>query len=490
MEQHTENLDRLREEFERNPLDHNVGVGLAECYVDLGWFNEALEVYEKLFERERKEFSLLLSYGNLCYCCGKHDKARELFETLTQLKPNRLEGWNNLGIVLLMLEKNDEAKSAFRKVLELEPNNCGALMNMGNYFDRVGMLDSAVAYFQKACDARPDFSDAWYNLGNAYRRTDRYYEAAGAYERALRYQPEFPSALKNLGYVHELRREYDKAQECYHKALQYDKTDAGLYINIASVCSKQGNYEDAKDYYLRAVKLAPKDPSGWMGLRSLSLMKGDLGSYVRSTNAILHRLDGNTIAETLETLRRLRQYGLLKNVLSLSERLNRSEPGITAERMLAGLRDGENSKIAEELYHRLSGLSNSTEHVQRCLIEYELAKGNVEKAEKRLQVLPEDGMKTRRLRWNLLCAGGRWDEVQKSTESYLRGDPECFDAWYMLARAEIHLGEEKHAREHFINALDNGFAEFELLCEEPGLQQMCRDLTRRESPETTQIENV
>ncbi len=447
-------------------------------------------MYEKLFERERKEFSLLLSYGNLCYRCGKHDKARELFGTLTQLKPNRLEGWNNFGIVLLTLEKNEEAKSAFGKVLELEPNNCGALINMGNYFDRVGMLDSAVAYFRKACNARPDFSDAWYNLGNAYRKTDRYDEAAGAYKKALKYQPEFPSALKNLGYVHELRREYDKAQECYHKALQYNKTDAGLYINIASVCSKQGSYEDAKDYYLRAVKLAPKDPSGWMGLRSLSLMKGDLGTYVRSTNAILHRLDGNTIAETLETLRRLRQYELLKNVLSLSERLNRSEPGITAERMLVGLRDGENPMIAEELYRRLSGLSNSTEHVQRCLIEYELAKGNVEKAEKRLQALPEDGMKTRRLRWDLLCAGERWDEVQKSTESYLRGDPECFDAWYMLARAEIHLGEEKHAREHLINALDNGFAEFELLSEEPGLRQMCRDLTRQESPDATQTAKV
>ncbi len=409
---------------------------------------------------------------------------------MTDLKPKRLEGWNNLGITLLTLEKNEDAKAAFRKVLDLEPNNCGALINMGNYFDRVGMLDSAVAYFRKACKARPDFSDSWYNLGNAYRKTARHDEAVEAYEKALKHQPEFPSALKNLGYVYEIRQDYDKAQECYHKALQYNKADAGLYINVASVCSKLGKYEDAKDYYLRAVKLAPKDPSGWMGLRALSLLKGDLGTYVRSTNAILHRLDGNTVAETLETLRRLRQYELLKNVLSLAERLNRNEPGIGAEKMLAYLREEPGSEKAGKLYDRLSGLSNTTDHVQRCLIEYELAKGDREKAEERLSRISDDGLKTRRLRWGLLCADKLWEEVRTSAESHLSENPECYDAWYMLARAEIHLGEEKHAREHLINALDNGFAEFELLNEEPELQQICRDLTRLKTSVTPHTEPV
>ena len=224
-------LDQLRADYEAHPEESHTAARLAEHYADLGWFNEALDVYREALKKNADELSLLVGYGNTCFRHSDLQEAMNAFKKLTELKPERIEGWNNLGIVHMAMGNDDAAQAAFSRVLSLEPDNAGALLNMGNCHARKGDTAGARTFFERAMAVKPDYADGWFNLGNTCLAEKDYPKALLAFEKALKYQREFPSALKNLGFVHEQCNEWEKAADCYRRAAQLDKVDAGIQIN-------------------------------------------------------------------------------------------------------------------------------------------------------------------------------------------------------------------------------------------------------------------
>ncbi|MFW5775331.1 MAG: tetratricopeptide repeat protein, partial [Chitinivibrionales bacterium] len=147
-------LETLREAYQQNPQIRDNGMKLAQYYADLGWYNEAIELYQELMSKFGQDYALLLEYGNICFNRQDIQNAYNAFVKLTDIKPNKLEGWNNLGIVHLTRKDFESARRCFEKVLEIEPQNYGALLNLGNYYDQKGQIQRATELFEKAAQAR------------------------------------------------------------------------------------------------------------------------------------------------------------------------------------------------------------------------------------------------------------------------------------------------------------------------------------------------
>jgi len=62
-----EKLEALRAACVKNPDDREAAVQLAQFYVDLGWLNEAMDLYRELLKTIKDDYTLLLDYGNLCF---------------------------------------------------------------------------------------------------------------------------------------------------------------------------------------------------------------------------------------------------------------------------------------------------------------------------------------------------------------------------------------------------------------------------------------
>ncbi len=478
MTENNDKLENLRRAYKADPNDKDAATDLAQLYTDLGWLNEAIIIYENLIKAYSDDFSILLAYGNTRFSKQEIKESLIIFKKLTILKPKRVEGWNNLGIVQLANEDYESAKKSFQKVLQLEPENHGALLNMGNYYDHLGNCDKAIAMFKRATAVRPYFTDAWFNLGNAYIQKKQFQKAIDAYKKSLQYNPKFYSAFKNIGFAYEQMEEYEKAEEYYIDALGINKTDAALYVNLATTYTKQMRYDKAKDYYLRSVKISPNEAVGWLGLRELSLKKGDIKTYVKSTCAVLHRLDDLKIAESLHVLRKMQLYHDIDTIISLVDKLKREHDEIDAEKMLAYYRSNKKKTQASLLYKRISGIISPSDHILGCLADYCVLSGVYDKAIHYVHAIKEKDALDFKLVWIALIEKKELKMAEKVITIFLNNNQDCFDGWYHLARLNVMTGQPEKAQKYLVRALETGFIEFDQIEKEPQLKRIYNSLSK------------
>ena len=469
-------VERLRSAHAADPNDTQTAAKLAQLYADKDWLNEAMELYKTIIDRDRTNYPLLLEYGNVCFRKQELDEALRIFKKLTVLKPQRVEGWNNLGIVQHSRHEDAAAAETFKKVLEIEPDNTAALLNLGNCYANKAMLDEAITLFARAVEVRPDFADAWFNLGNAYCSVREFRKAIDAFEKAIKYQREFPSALKNAGFAYEQMGDIDNALAYYRKALQLSKGDAGLYVNIANVHVLLKNYDEARACYLQSVKLSPKEISGWMGLRHLALLKGDIDGYAKSTIAVVSRLGQEAVAESLMVLRELQQHDAVDELLCKADAIDVAGDEVDAERLLAYQRtDSYPGKIIA-LAQRLKALPSPSDHVRACLASYAFDIKDYASALRYLEAMR--GLRTpdSKLLWQTCIALKEWEKAQRLVRAYLDEHHDCPDAWFFLAKIKIANNEPEAGREFLVKALENGFSEMDLIEGDPEMKKLFEEL--------------
>jgi tetratricopeptide (TPR) repeat protein len=469
-------LEKLRQVYKTDPRNIENTIRLIQYLSDQGWYNEAIDIARAAMEKDGQNYALILEYGNTCFKKNDLKEAEQAFLKLTGLKPGRIEGWNNLGIVLVRLSELEKAGEAFAKVLSIEPDNPGALVNMGNHHFNKGELSKARTYFEHAVRVRPDFTDAWYNLGNVFLELEDYKEAIASFEKALKFQEDFPSALKNMGYAYERSAEYEKAEQCYLRAIELNKVDFSLRVNLGNLYLGQKKYDEAKKCFLKAVKLAPHMLSGWMGLRHLSLAKGDLNTFIRATLAILPRLDEEMLARSIEILFEHNQIEKAEEILAQADRLGLKGDALDLQRLLIYQRKKSNSGKAESIYKRLSEKSALTDQIRKGLARYALHNNDYDTAIAHIEKMAESDSASKSILWRALLARKEERKVKQLVQLYIKDDPDYFDSWFMLAVIEASRGNRIRAERFLIKALENGFTNIEELNQYSHLKQIFETL--------------
>lgn len=470
-------LDRLRLAHKADPGNVENTIRLIQYLSDQGWYNEALDIAREAMEKDGQNYVLVLEYGNTC--CRKNDlkEAEQAFLRLTKMKPGRIEGWNNLGIVQLQMSELEKAGEAFAKVLSIEPENPGALMNMGNHYSNKGDLVKAREYFEHAVKVRPDFTDAWFNLGNVLLAQNDFQGARAAFEKALKYQENFSSALKNMGYAWEKSGNIENAEQCYLRAIELNKADFSLRVNLGNLYLKQRKYDDAKKCFLKAVKLAPHMLAGWMGLRHLSLAKGDLNTFIRATLAILPRLDEETLAQSIEILYGLNQIEKAEEILAQADRLGRKGDALDLQRLLIYQRKNVYPGKVAAIYKRLSEQEVLTDQLRKGLARFALNNHEFETAISHVEKMTKPDSASSSILWRALLARKEERRVKQLIQQHIKEDPDYFDSWFILAAIEASRGNRVRAERFLIKALENGFTNIEELNQYGYLKQIFESLS-------------
>lgn len=458
-----EEFERLKRLYVSDTLDYNNAIQLAQLYADNEYLDEALDIYKSLTQPYPDDIPLLLAYGNCCFKKKNYTNALAIFKRITTIKPTRVEGWNNLGIVQSALEDYEGSRASFEKVLEIEVENHGALLNLGNYYMHAGAVDKAIELFERAISARHDFGDAWYNLGNAYLKKEQWEKALAHFEKALRYNPECYSAIKNCGFAYEKMQRLEKAEECYTTALKYADHDSALYCNLAFVLMRQSNYDKAKHYFLAAIRRSPREPIAWLGLRELSLAKGDIATYVKATVAVIHRLESAAVAETMRTLRSLQQNEHLATVCGAADRIKKRGDELDAERMLFCKSSQKSKGRADAIFKKLAAKQDPSDHLLLCLAEYCVAGADYESA---LQYVDRVNSKDRayqKVLWNTLLGKRDLNVLEQRLAQYLQSNSDDFEAWYIRARAAALKSDKEHAEFSLKRALESGLTNLDII---------------------------
>jgi tetratricopeptide (TPR) repeat protein len=483
-------INKLRALFEKAPDDIDTALRLASMYVNSGWYNQAKDVFRDALKVHADDFTLLIEYGNTCFKKGEFSEAGTAFKRLTEIRPDKIEAWNNLGIVELHLGDLDAAQSCFEKVIEIEPENAGALLNMGNYYFGKERYEDASTYFKKAVDVMPGFSDAWYNLGNTMLKLERLDAAIESFDKALKYKINFPSALKNLGFVYERQKKLDDAQRCYSKAIELNKADPALRINLGGIYLLQDKFDEAKECFLKAVRLAPQEVGGWMGLREVALIKGDLQTFSRATLAVLPKLNESLIADSIEILLDLDQKNAADELVQQIDRLGINGDLLDAQRIcLYFLRDGNNAKI-QSILTRLLAKNTTDQHILKGLARYSFLSGKFEQVVELVNKIDKPDSFAQCILWRSLIKSDKDTQARRLIQNYIKDYPQSFECWYLLALIEAKKGNRQRAEKFLIKALENGYSNLDELQKEPLFKEIMDSIEKNPGSDSETDKNA
>jgi tetratricopeptide (TPR) repeat protein len=274
--------------------------------------------------------------------------------------------------------------------------------------------------------------------------------------------------------VHEQRNEWEKAADCYRQAALLDKVDAGIQINLANACMALEQFEEARNCFLKAVKLAPKNTAGWMGLRHIALMKGDLPTYMRATNAILPHLSEAAIATTIEILLGLHHLNEAREIVLGADRCNKQGDDLDAQRLLAYRLCNIEPVRRQELYKQLSSQAPSgrADSTGKALAWYAFECADFAAAKGHGRAVQQVDRKTQSIIVRSHFALGERKEARELLERYLAEQPADNEMLFLMARFDLEEGNTSKAGKEFLSALENGFSDIDEINSYPAFKML------------------
>lgn len=228
---------KAAEDKARREAKYNLGRSI----INSGDYEEALPLFEELYNNEPEENRFILKYLNCLLALRKHKKAREVI---------------NKALA-------DEKKAPILRFQE------------GQILLAEGRISQALEVFQKLSETRPDLLNLHLQMGNTYLKMGRFNDAKAAYEKALKVDVENSRALYGIGISCLRLNDYEGAIENLlgSTELVYHNPSAHFHLGEALVAS--GHDEYAINAFTVAVAQAPGMSRAHKWLAKLYAKMGD-----------------------------------------------------------------------------------------------------------------------------------------------------------------------------------------------------------------------
>jgi serine/threonine protein kinase/thioredoxin-like negative regulator of GroEL len=251
--QHGEGIRVLKATYKRKDLsetDRNLILAqLAVGYETAGDKEEALQIYQKLAERDPKHVTAAKKVKTLA-----KEGDRYYFNMVKLHLKN--EQFSKAIKTLRQMEKEKQAAVAeimpfYEQILEKDPANKEAIAQVTSIYQQ--MLDNGGA----GVDTRLKFARLLLRAGQFDRAANEYLEVM------LEDNPYKITALSELGEALFERQDYDSILELLEDAVPWvDSLDPGpetlnFYMLLGKACERKSLYDQAKSYFQRAAAIDP-----------------------------------------------------------------------------------------------------------------------------------------------------------------------------------------------------------------------------------------
>ena len=177
---------------------------LADCLAQTEKPDEAMDVYEDLFQIAPQYVRSYLPYGELLVRQGDFSGAKAYLVLAVA------ENWNNarasyfLGIAESELGNHELALDSLYRSLELYPENSSAMSALARVYSRQGDLIEATNWYQSAINLDPNDVESHFRLGMLMLKRSKPSLAKTHFETVLRLDPDHAMARSNLAIAEQL----------------------------------------------------------------------------------------------------------------------------------------------------------------------------------------------------------------------------------------------------------------------------------------------
>lgn len=247
----------------------NLGYVLSET----GRPSEAIEILQKVYEKEKDDYVVLLNLGVAYTKLKDADRAHEYYSLAEKVAPH--DPLVLVNIALLYQSEKDYRKAVeyCEKVLRLDANHVEALATKGSSLTELSMFIPGLYYLNRAIKINPKETTALANLALVYRKLQDFgmqlfgdevvwtADLVEFYsEKVLEIDKEDVLSLGQLGWVLDKCGSHLKAIELFDKALRIDSRRVGAAMDKAMTLADSGDF----DAGLKTIDdLHPEENNDW-----------------------------------------------------------------------------------------------------------------------------------------------------------------------------------------------------------------------------------
>lgn len=254
----------------------------------------AIDMYERLLEREPENLQIIDAISELYLETGKSEKALGKLLELERLKQGDVSLTLKIARIYYKLKDTNEAIRRFEEVLRKVPDSDKIAYYLGILYEEVGRTKDAFAMYLSIPpksglykDARvrlayqyrvmgdnrrakevlhegirkvPEIADFYNYLGGIYEREGLYGESAKILTKAVAKFPDDDRLYYALGVLYERMKNVDMAIKMMRKVIELDPENAGALNYIGYSLVEEGrDLDEAEDMLQKAVTLRPDD---------------------------------------------------------------------------------------------------------------------------------------------------------------------------------------------------------------------------------------
>ena len=286
---------------------------LGDIYRSLGRFDDAITEYKMAIWLDSLNIQacrhLCQAYEEL----GDYDSAVDIYEKLIQIMPNMPDVHSNLANILYVKGDIEGAISHFQTAVTLNPRKqWTSIINQTlGYVYQEGKNDinAAITSYQSAYLLTPEDIDIYINLGSAFYDKEDYANALTVYRNALDLDPKNAKIHCNLGFLYWGKGDLDEAMKEYEMAIEYDPNYDIAYNNLGVIyLDDLGRVKKSIELFKKSIECNPNYALAHFNLARSIAITGDkieaakLYQIAQDVNKITNEIDPQDITDKINAL--------------------------------------------------------------------------------------------------------------------------------------------------------------------------------------------
>jgi len=248
----------LEETMFKRPENLGVVAQLAECYLLTERFQEAADLYGRLYDLEPSDARFRVSFVESLMRLEKYDSVISILRPRTTITPPDTTSLTAIGYAYQQTQQYDEALAALSAVTTATPDNANAWYNLGSAEYNSGDLQGAIRSFKRAISLQPNLGPAWFNMALAYTDEGFVEEAIRAFKRAAVLLPEKASkCYSSIGVINRGLGHIDEAIKAHDRSISLDPDNPEVYASKGHTLVVSDRWEEGRIFLEGALERFP-----------------------------------------------------------------------------------------------------------------------------------------------------------------------------------------------------------------------------------------
>lgn len=255
-------LQALREKEEREGLDADEYINMAQIFERADLYEYAVKSYTKAIELDLKNATYYNNRGYDYKKLGDYEKAIEDYSHAIELEPEISDFYYNLGAVYNKLKDYQKSLDNYNKAIDLNPIDCSFYNNRGWVYGELGEYVKALENQNKAIELSPENSMYFNNRGWIYIKLQEYEKAFSDLNQAINIKPDYANPYNHRGKIYFIQKKYDDALRELTEAIVLKPDYLEAYQTRAEVYKALGKEKEARADLKKAEELEKRQKKG------------------------------------------------------------------------------------------------------------------------------------------------------------------------------------------------------------------------------------